>query len=90
MRIVVLRMVIIKIAKYLVREIIIGLTFCIYEAELMAQRLRTLTALLKNPDLVPSTYMVAHTCNSSSRGCNVFCWHPWAPNTDMLHRLTYR
>lgn len=37
----------------------------------MAQQLRLLTALLEDPGLNPSIHMVAHNCNSSSRGPRV-------------------
>lgn len=60
MRIVALGMVIININKYIVRELVSSLIFCIYEAGHMAQRLRTPTALPESLDLVPSPYMVAH------------------------------
>lgn len=48
-------------------------------------QLRVLSTFSEDPASVPSTYVVAHNCNSSSLGTDVPFWPPWVPSTYAVH-----
>lgn len=57
---------------------------CVSGAAETIQGLRTLADPTEGPDSIPSVYVVAHMCSSSSKGFKFLLWFPWALGTHVV------